>query len=193
MATDRFHLAVFNFGIHVAPFGDPAVEGFARREPLNFEAAARSSGFVGRSGYEGEPGPESWGERVFPRFLPEPDLPAVSSLSLWSDLESLMAFSYSGVHAEALKHARRWNVKQAWPALVLFWVSAGERPDWQEAVLRFEHLADHGASPRGFTFKQAYGPDGESITIDRARVKALAAENAERQGNLLQQVLAMAP
>ena len=45
------------------------IQGFALREPLNFEAATRAVGFVGRSGYAGEPGPGSWGEQVFPRFL----------------------------------------------------------------------------------------------------------------------------
>jgi predicted component of type VI protein secretion system len=35
-----------------------------------------------------------------------------SSLSLWQDIESLMAFAYAGVHAEALKNARNWNHKE---------------------------------------------------------------------------------
>lgn len=52
-----------------APEGDPAVEGFVLRETANFEAAARASGFVGRSGYRGVPGPRSWGAQVFPRFI----------------------------------------------------------------------------------------------------------------------------
>jgi hypothetical protein len=112
----------------------------------------------------------------------------VSSLSLWQDIESLMAFTYTGVHADALKHARNWNVVQEWPPLVLFWVPAGRRPDWAEAVKRLEMLADHGPTPEAFSFKSAFGPDGSALTIDRARVKALAAENASGQADLLERV-----
>ena len=69
MTDAAFHLALYNFGLHVAPFEDPAIDGFRLREPFNFEAAKRAEGFVGRSGYVGEPGPRSWGPQVFPRYL----------------------------------------------------------------------------------------------------------------------------
>jgi hypothetical protein len=185
-------LAMYNFGLHVAPFESDAVEGFRLREPANFEAARRACGFIGRSGYAGEPGMQSWGRQVFPRFIEGSGFDsAPSSLSLWADIESLMAFSYSGVHADALKHARHWNVKASWPALVLWWVDAQHRPDWTEAVERFEHLADHGPSGRGFTFKRPFGADGGETEIDRARVKDLATRNAKTQGDLLAHVLTL--
>lgn len=186
MMSHGFHLAIYNFGIHVAEYGDPAIDGFLTREPLNFEAATRASGFVARSGYEGEPGPSSWGPQVFPRFLSGSGRQSgPSSLSLWRDIESLMAFSYAGIHAEALKHARRWNVPQQWPPLVLFWVEADRQPEWREAVERFELLADRGASATAFTFKQAFDSDGRPYGIDRARVREIAATNAQGQAELL--------
>jgi Domain of unknown function (DUF3291) len=178
-------LAFYNFGLHVAPADSEVVEGFVLREPANFEAATRASGFIGRSGYPGYPGPRSWGPQVFPRYLEGSGFSsAPSSLSLWADLESLMAFTYHGVHADALKHARKWNVKQTWPPLVLWWVTAYHRPDWQEGVERLEYLADHGVGPHAFTFKQPYGADGAETTIDRDRVKELAARNGEVQQDL---------
>lgn len=183
-------LAMYNFGLHVAPYDSKAVEGFRLREAANFEAAARASGFIGRSGYTGEPG--SWGPQAFPRFIEGSGFDtAPSSLSLWTDIESLMAFSYGGVHADALKHARHWNVRASWPALVLWWVGLHHRPDWSEAVERFEHLADHGPSARGFTFKTPFGPDGAACQIDRVRVKDLTAQNAETQSDLLAHVLTL--
>lgn len=194
MSSNGFHLAIYNFGIHVADYGDPAIDGFLRREPFNFEAAERARGFVARSGYDGEPGPASWGQQVFPRFLAGSGRQSgPSSLSLWQDIESLMAFSYSGIHAEALKHARRWNVERAWPPLVLFWVEAGRRPDWTEAVERFERLADQGASPFAFSFKQPFDASGAAYVIDRQRMKTIAASNAEGQTELLEQVSLIAP
>jgi len=184
-----FHLALYNFGLHVDGYESPRVEGFRLREPLNFEAADRAEGFVGRSGYDGEPGPESWGAKTYPRFIEGSGfVDAPSSLSLWVDLETLMAFTYSGVHADALKHARNWNQKQAWPPLVLWWVAEGQRPAWADGVGRLEYLADHGPSPYAFSFKAAFCPDGKPIAVDRARVRTVAERNIARQQDLLAHV-----
>ncbi|GAB5460715.1 DUF3291 domain-containing protein [Hoeflea alexandrii] len=189
MKSSGSQLGMYNFGLHVAPYDAPEVQGFLRREPLNFAAAERASGFVARSGYEGEPGPKSWGIQVFPRFIEGSGHDSgPSSLSVWADIESLMAFSYAGVHAEALKNARNWNTRNDWPPLVLWWLEAGRRPDWEQAAERLEWLHDHGAGPRAFTFKQAYGPDGAPLEIDRDRVKALIEANAPGQSDLLEQL-----
>lgn len=182
-------VAIYNFGIQIAPSGDPAVAGFARREPLNFAAAERAEGFIARSGYEGEPGPQSWGAHVSPRFLTgNATRSGVSSFSLWRDLESLMAYTYSGVHAEALKHGSKWNIPQQWPALVLWWVDAAHQPTWAEAVERFEYLHDKGPSSNAFSFKRPFAPDGQPCEIDRAKVKAIAERNAAGQVELLSAV-----
>lgn len=189
MAARGHHLAMYNFGLHVAAYDAPEVRGFLLREPLNFAAAEQALGFAGRSGYPGEPGPASWGPQVFPRFIEGSGFEtAPSSLSLWVDIESLMAFSYNGVHAEALKNARNWNRKNPWPPLVLWWVEKGTRPDWAEAAARLEWLNDHGSSEQAFSFKQPYGPDGLPVEIDRRRVKQIAEANAPDQQPLLEQL-----
>ena len=46
-----------------------------------------------------------------------------------------------------------------------------------------------GPGPKGLHFKEPYGPDGERIAIDRARVRELSARNAEKQTDLLAHVL----
>ncbi|MDO9417904.1 DUF3291 domain-containing protein [Pararhizobium sp.] len=181
---------MYNFGLHVAGYDQPEVQGFLEREPFNFEAARRAKGFVGRSGYIGEPGTRSWGPQVFPRFIEGSGRETgPSSLSLWQDIESLMAFAYNGVHADALKHRRAWNLENSWPPLVLWWVDARHRPVWAEAAPKLEQLHDHGAGPSAFTFKQPYGPDGEPYVIDRARVRELALANEDGQRELLAEVL----
>ncbi len=193
MTAPAFHLVMYNFGLHVAAYDSPLVQGFIRREPLNFAAAEKASGFVGRSGYFGELGPRSWGPQVFPRFIKGSGFDSgPASLSLWEDIESLMAFSYAGVHAEALKNARNWNTRNEWPPLVLWWVEAGRRPDWEKAAERLEWLHDHGPGPDAFTFKQPYGPDGKPTSVDRARVKALMEANAPGQSKLLERLKAIA-
>ena len=189
MSGPSSHLAMYNFGLHVAPVDAPEVQGFIRREPLNFAAAEKASGFVGRSGYRSVPGPRSWGVQVFPRFIKGSGFDSgPSSLSLWQDIESLMGFSYAGVHAEALKNARNWNTKNDWPPLVLWWVEAGRRPDWERAAMKLEWLHDHGPGPEAFTFKQPYGPDGEPLEIDRIRIKELIEANAPGQSDMLEQL-----
>ncbi len=186
MTAAGHHLAIYNFGIHVDTYDTAPVQGFALREPFNFEAAERAVGFVGRSGYDGEPGPESWGEHVVPQGCGDlTGRSTVSSLSLWRDIESLAAFSYSGVHADALKHARAWNVKQDWPPLVLFWVSVSDRPRWSHAVERFESLMRNGPAPDHFSFKQAFTAAGEPYQLDRSRVKQLSEANRIVQQDLL--------
>jgi hypothetical protein len=161
-------LAIYNFGMFRTPAESPINQGFRDREPVNFEAAARAPGFIARSGYPDEPGPQSWGEQVYPRFyIDRGDGWAPSTLSLWTDLESLMAFAYSGVHAEALKHASDWFMPKAWPPYVIWWVPAAHRPDWQEAVARFERLHDLGPTPEAFTFKSPFDAQGRPTTIKR--------------------------
>jgi hypothetical protein len=185
-------LALYNFGVPITGFDAPDFVGFLLREPFNFEAAERADGFVGRSGYDGDPGPPSWGRQVFPRFIEGTGFESgTSSLSLWRDIESLMAFSYSGVHADALKNARNWMAERRWPPLVLWWVDDDHIPSWSDGVERLEYLHDHGVSARAFTFKQPYGSDGLPFVVDRARVREIADLNASRQQDLLAAVEAM--
>lgn len=94
-----------------------------------------------------------------------------------------MAFTYHGIHAEALAHGRDWFLKpvapsEGWPPYVLWWVAGDHRPDWQEAVARHEYLHDHGASSRAFDWQAPFDAAGRPAMIDRARVRQLAARNA---------------
>jgi Domain of unknown function (DUF3291) len=118
MVTKR--LALYNFGMFLLPAAHPSNQGFHDRNDLNFAVAEQSDGFIARSGYAGEPGPESWGNQVYPRFYVERgDEWSPSTLSLWRDLSSPMAYSYTGIHAEAMRQARDWFVKPEWPGYLL--------------------------------------------------------------------------
>jgi hypothetical protein len=176
------HLAIYNFNNFRVRSDEPVNQGFHDRNDVNFRAAEISKGFIARSGYEGEEGPASWGPQVFPRFYIENgDGWAPSSLSLWRDLPSLFAFSYSGIHIEAMRNARDWFDRHTWPPYVLWWVSEGHVPDWQEGVDRLEHLHDHGPSSVAFDFNKSFDPFGNSTSVDRAAVQRLKAENASAQ------------
>jgi hypothetical protein len=164
-------LAVYNFGMFRERAASPTNQGFRDLEGPNFAGAECAPGFMGRSGYDGEEGPPSWGEQVYPRFYVERgDGWSPSTLSLWSGLESLMAFTYFGIHAEALGRAKEWFVEQRWPPYVLWWVPRTHHPSWKEAVDRFEHLYDRGPTPTAFNFDVAFDRQGLAATIDRQSV-----------------------
>lgn len=165
-------IALYTFGVFRAPADDAVNQGFHDRNDRNFLVAESSSGFIARSGYDDEPGPESWGEQVFPRFYVERgDGWSPSTLSLWKDLASPMAFSYAGIHAEAMRHAREWFLKPTWPPYALWWVEQDHIPTWTEAVARHEFLHDHKASAFAFDFKTPFDEDGRPTTLDREAVR----------------------
>jgi len=172
-------LAFFTLAILREGHGHPRVKGFFDRVAANFAAAEHCDGNIDRS--ELIPGTQThtWGEPVAPRFFREGEHGgAPRSLSLWRSLESVFAFAYSHVHAEALTHRKEWFLPPAWPPYVAWWVADGHTPDWHEATVRLEHLHDHGSTAFAFHFKQAFGPDGRPVELDRTRVKALVQRNA---------------
>lgn len=170
-------LALYTFGQFIAPSEHPDTQGFHDRNDANLAAVDRAQGLIARSGYDGDPGPQSWGRQVFPRIFADPhaDGWAPSTLSLWQDIESLWAFCYSGLHAEALRGARNWFRKGDWPPLASWWTTT--RPDWAEAVRRYDHLCDHGPSPVAFGFRTACDAQGQPLALDRERARQIARQN----------------
>lgn len=178
-------IALYTFGIFIKPSADPANTSFHARNDANLLAAEAAAGFIARSGYDGDPGPLSWGAHCYPRFYTQhSDAHSPSTLSLWTDLESPFAYAYHGLHAEALSHGRDWFLKPiqppakpAWPPYVLWWVAADEQPDWRAAVTRLEHLHDHGPSAFAFSWATPFDAAGQPTAIDRNRVRDLASRN----------------
>ena len=171
----QYNLALYTFGIFKKPAGDAANEGFHIRSDPLLKLVDSTHGMIARSGYDGEPGPVSWGIQVYPRFYVEQgDRYSPSTLSVWRDLESVFAFVYFGLHAEALAHGREWFKKPEWPPYVFWWINAGERPTWADVVKRHEYLHDHGPSAFAFNFKNAFDAEGKSLELDRARAKLIA-------------------
>lgn len=174
-------VAFFTFGILYDLDGHPQVQGFFDRITRNFETAEQSDGFIDRSRWDPETGHHSWREGVSSRFFREGEhAGTAATLSLWEDLESVFAFAYSGMHAEALCRRKEWFLKPGWPTYVAWWVPDDHTPDWYEAAARHEHLYDHGPSPYAFDFKHPFGPNGKPIEIDRVLTKVKMERNAGR-------------
>lgn len=167
-------LALYTFGMFAKPAEDPANDGFYELNDRIFELVDRAEGLIARSGYASEPGPESWGAEVYPRFYKDKGEGwSPATLSLWTDMESLFSFTYFGLHAVALKRGREWFQKPDWPPLAMWWHKGQGYPTWAEAVRRHEHLHDFGSTPTGFNFQEPFDEDGVPIKLDKARIQEL--------------------
>lgn len=167
-------LALYTFGQFVEPADSPVNDGFRELNGPIFALADRTDGLIARSGYASDAGPSPWGEEVYPRFYDDAgDGWSPATLSLWEDLESLYVFTYSGLHAQALKRGREWFRKPSWPPLVLWWHDGEAPPTWRQGVQRLEHLHDHGPSSIAFTFKFPFDQNGSPVKLDAIRVRNL--------------------
>ena len=114
--------------------------------------------------------------QVYPRFYvengdgPQPYRSGSISKASWP-------FTYSGIHAEALRHASDRFVPKTWPPYVLWWVADDHRPDWHEAIARFELLHDRGPTADAFDFKSPSAPTSKRASV-RTRSKSQADEPA---------------
>lgn len=158
-------------GLLHEPMGHPRVQGFMRRIPGVYGAAAASEGFLGFPAEQGDPTPLVYRTGEFAGRAP-------TTLSVWRDLESVFAFSYAGVHAEALGKRHEWFVPSEFPGYAAWWVPDDQEPTWPEAHERFGRLCYAGPGVHAFDFRHALGPDGQPYRIDREAVKALMARNA---------------
>lgn len=171
-------LALYTFGIFAKPADDPANDGFhALNDPI-LKLVDDAAGMIARSGYASHAGPQSWGPEVYPRFYTERgDGWSPATLSLWTDMEALFAFTYFGLHADALMLARDWFEKPSWPPLVIWWHMGQGYPTWAEGVRRHEYLHDCGPTPTAFTFKKPFDENGTPVKLDKARIQKLGTAN----------------
>ena len=89
----------------------------------------------------------------------------IQTLSLWSKLESVFTFAYSGSHHKAFGH--NWTIKSNWPVYVAWWVDDDKEPTFADAALRLEHLFEQGSTPYAFNFKNCFDAVGKPIQLDR--------------------------
>jgi len=167
-------LALMTFGILHGPRGDPRVQGFIDRIDSVFARADASPGFVTRVPRISSPDDDGW---IPPQRFSDPayeDLIA-ATLSLWQDLESAVAFSYRGAHAEALRGRADWFAKLEGPNHVAWWQADDGDPSWVEAVARFDRVWN-GESAEAFVLQRPFTPDGSPCQPDRERVRRLAGE-----------------
>jgi len=157
-------VALYTFGQFIHPSEYASNDGFHSRNEAVLDFIERAPGFIARSGYASDPGPESWGQEIYPRFRQENgDDWVPATLSVWQDLSSPWRATYTGIHLEALKHGRKWFQKGDWPPYVLWWIADGHHLNWQQGVQKLEELADNGPTFSAFNFANAFDQHGERV------------------------------
>jgi len=145
----RWQLAQLNVGRLLAPVESEAIAGFvAALEPIN-DIADVSPGFVWRLQTDAGNATD---------IRPTDDDLFLINMSVWTDLESLRAFTYDTGHVAILRRRREWFERLASAHLVLWWVPEGHVPTVDEALRRLEHLQAHGPTPHAFTFRTPFEP-----------------------------------
>ncbi len=150
--ADR-HLAQLNIALLRHDLDHPALRPFVEGlDPVNAVADA-APGFVWR--LQDDTGDATdirpWGEDM------------IVNLSVWEDVAALRAYVYGDAHADVLRQRRAFFTPLETPSLVLWWVDAGHEPSLGEAHERLEALTADGPSPRAFTLRQAFDPDGAPL------------------------------
>lgn len=82
------------------------------------------------------------------------------NMSVWTSVQALADFVFSGEHLAVLKRRREWFHRVQDVMTALWWVPAGHRPTTAEAEEKIKHLRVYGPAPEAFTLKQYFpAPD----------------------------------
>lgn len=142
-----FHLAQVNIARAKGPMDSPVMQEFVDQLDRINALADRSPGFVWR--LQAEAG-DATSLQVFE------DERIIVNMSVWTALEALQGYVYSGEHLEVLKRKKRWFGKIAGPALALWWIPAGTLPTMDDAKRALQTLSARGPSPAAFSFARPF-------------------------------------
>jgi hypothetical protein len=144
------HVAELNIGLLAAPIDSPQLADFVALLPEINALADASPGFVWR--LTDDSGANATSLRPY-----GPDIAV--NLSVWESVEHLRAFVYRSPHLAVMRRRRDWFRVYPGPYQVMWWVPAGHIPSLAEAGERLAWLAERGAGPDAFTFREPYpGP-----------------------------------
>ncbi len=86
----------------------------------------------------------------------------VVNMSVWSDIESLVAFVYRNeAHLEIMRRRKEWFDKMEF-YMVMWWIDSGHQPTLEEAKYRLDLFSKNGSSEEAFTFKKPFSAPGEA-------------------------------
>lgn len=145
----RWQLAQINVGTLVGPEGDPRVQAFFDQLDAVNAIAEAAPGFVWRLKGEGNNATD---------INPTPDARFVLNISVWENVEALMAFAYRSGHGGVLAERTSWFEPHTSNHMALWWVPAGTQPGMEAGLSRLWLLDRYGPTQEAFTFRTRFGP-----------------------------------
>ena len=151
-----FELAQVNVSRLLAPLDSPLLADFvAALDEVNAEGD-RAPGFLWR--LQTEDG-NATAIRAF-GWDARDSHGVIVNLTVWTSVEALAAFTFSGRHLAIMRRRRTWFARAVEATTALWWVPAGHRPSTDEAEDAVRHLRTHGPTLRAFAFPQPFpAPD----------------------------------
>ncbi len=147
------HLAEVNVALPRAGLDDPSMAGFVRAlEDVNW-LGDRSAGFVWR--LRPAHGPVTFGRLG--------DDEVIVTLSVWEQFEDLQRYVYRSAHGLFMQKRSRWFLPIGGFTTALWWVPEGQEPSIEEGLERLAHLRLHGPTPRAFSLRRRFDPDGAPV------------------------------
>jgi hypothetical protein len=166
-------LAFYTFGILHEPYGSEVVRPFVEILPNVFAVAEAAPGFIGRAMKPNLDRPSfgqnygAWGLYAVPRFYDggsdSRNNTVAATLSLWTGIDAVRTFAYTGQHKVALGQRWEWFRKGNWPTYVMWWVADGQIPTWKQATHKLEIVGDVGPTAAAFNFRTPFDTDGTPL------------------------------
>jgi hypothetical protein len=142
------HLAQLNISrIIPETMEDPIMADFVAQLDTINALAESSKGFVWR--LKGD-------DNNATGFHPFDDDRVIVNMSVWENIDDLMAFAFKSAHAMVMKDRNKWFEKFGKPSMVLWNVEEGHIPTVQEARERLEYFQANGAMEFAFDFKNRF-------------------------------------
>jgi hypothetical protein len=129
----------------------PVMAGFMAAVDPVYRIAEDSPGFVWRLH-----GP---GGHV-PTCRDEVDGWLIVNVSVWESYETLHQFVYRSPHGGLVRRRARWFLPTPQPSTALWWVADDGRPGLDESRARLTVLRREGPSPRAFSLRRRFQPNG---------------------------------
>ena len=142
----KWHLNQVNIAKRLAPMDDPIMRDFINNVDKMNALADNTNGFIWRLKDEDK----DEAVNVFQ------DESLIINMSVWTDLESLFAYTYQSGHIEVFKRKKEWFSKMKMMHMAFWYSPEGLEPTFQDAKNRLDYLNTHGETPYAFSFKSKF-------------------------------------
>lgn len=169
-------VAFFTVALMRAPIHEPESAALGALFSPLWATAEGGSGFVAQSKQETESHGRVWGPLALPTVFRKAEYEArmLTTLSLWTAVEAVYAYTYNGLHRTTFANRAEWFAPTIYPNYVAWWVADDHTPTWMEACERYDWFQQHGPGPTAFDFRHVYDVNGEPMTLQHELIEAHA-------------------